>query len=98
MVGFSFEMIALAIANTSCKLAIKIGCRTIQPSPQTLLKGGLMAGSPVVQTSSPESTGLSRIDFAQVTNRQFLVYGWILGFTKLVDRASISLGGVVIDL
>jgi GT2 family glycosyltransferase len=57
-----------------------------------------MAGSPVVQASHPESSGLSRIDFAQVTNRQFLVYGWILGFTKLVDCASINLGGVVIDL
>jgi GT2 family glycosyltransferase len=66
--------------------------------PQTFLKGGLMAGSPVVQASSPESIGLSRIDFAQVTTKQVLVYGWILGFTKLVERASVNLGGVVIDL
>jgi GT2 family glycosyltransferase len=95
---FWFEIVSLSIANTSCKLAIKIGCRTIQASPRTVLKGELMAGSPVVQASNPDSGGLSRIDFAQLTKRHFLVYGWILGFTTLVDRASIDLGGVVIDL
>jgi GT2 family glycosyltransferase len=45
-----------------------------------------------------ENFGLCRIDFAQVVGKKFLVYGWVLGFTKLVDKASINLGGVVIDL
>lgn len=66
-----------------------------------------MTGSPLsdltttrthVVQAPPESIGLSRIDFAQVVDKQFVVYGWILGFTKLVERASISLGDVAIDL
>ncbi len=54
--------------------------------------------TPLVQAPNLKNAGLSRIDFAHVVDGQFLVFGWILGFTKLVDSAAIDLGGVVIDL
>jgi O-antigen biosynthesis protein len=45
-----------------------------------------------------DSLGLCRVDFAQIVGKKFLVYGWVLGFTKLVDRALISLGEIELDL
>jgi hypothetical protein len=55
------------------------------------------ATTPVVP-APPVSASAARIDLAQVADSQFLVYGWVLGFTKLINSASINLGGVVIDL
>src|ERR1700733_13601637 len=52
---------------------------------------------PVAQTKS-ENAALARIDFAHVANHQFFVYGWILGFTKSIQSASIHLGSMNIDL
>ena len=54
--------------------------------------------TPVVQAARPENPVMARIDFAWVVHKQFVVYGWVLGFTKLVDSAAIDLGGLVIDL
>lgn len=50
------------------------------------------------QSASSEHGVIARIDFAHVINKQFLVYGWILGFTSSVYSASIHLGSVVVDL
>jgi GT2 family glycosyltransferase len=54
--------------------------------------------APVVRAATPGSSPVARIDFALVVDKQFLVYGWVLGFTKSVGSASIDLEGVVIDL
>jgi len=68
------------------------------------ISSDLMAENADTLTTSvapPASSGngvIARIDFAHVTNKQFLVYGWILGFTNSVYSASIHLGSIVVDL
>lgn len=70
---------------------------TGSPLSDLTTKGADDIATPILD-SPPENAGLSRIDFAQVVDNQLLVYGWILGFTKLVSIASINLEGAVIDL
>lgn len=41
---------------------------------------------------------VASIDFARVLDQRLLIYGWVLGFTKLVEYASVELDGVVVEL
>jgi GT2 family glycosyltransferase len=50
-----------------------------------------------ISQSPAENPCHSRIDFAHIIDNQLLLYGWILGFTKLTS-ASINLSGLVFDL
>jgi GT2 family glycosyltransferase len=45
-----------------------------------------------------ESVVVASIDFARVLDKRLLIYGWVLGFTKLVEYASVELDGVVVEL
>jgi hypothetical protein len=56
------------------------------------------APTSVVPAAMPANAVVARVDIAHVANKQFLAYGWILGYTKLVHSASIYLGSMVIDL
>jgi hypothetical protein len=55
-------------------------------------------GADEAAAAAPETAVVARVDFAQVENKQFFAYGWILGFATAVRSASISLGNVEIDL
>jgi GT2 family glycosyltransferase len=57
-----------------------------------------VAASPVIAVPDEETAIYSRIDFAKVAGKQFLVYGWVLGFANSVQNVAINLGDVVIDL
>ena len=46
----------------------------------------------------PESGPVVSIDFAHLVEKRLIVYGWVLGFAKAVDRASIEIDGVVVEL
>ena len=45
-----------------------------------------------------ESGPVASIDFAHLVEERLIVYGWVLGFAKAVDRASIELDGVIVEL
>lgn len=68
------------------------------PLPDFANESAEVVTSIVVKAPRADNAGLSRIDFAQLADRQFLVYGWVLGFANSVEKAWIDLGGVIIDL
>ncbi|MBV8359922.1 MAG: glycosyltransferase family 2 protein [Deltaproteobacteria bacterium] len=61
-------------------------------------KNGRDGTTSVAALSRQASGAFARIDIAHIVNRQFFVYGWILGFTKSIRSASVLIGSVVVNL
>ena len=55
-------------------------------------------GADEAATRSAETGVVARVDFAQVEDKQFFAYGWILGYATAVRSASIIVGNLAIDL
>jgi GT2 family glycosyltransferase len=71
---------------------------TVSNASESMAKGAGNVTISVVQPASPEDGAAAWIDFAHLLGNQFIVYGWILGFTKSIYSASIYLRGTLIDL